>query len=229
VLFNETTPFRIAEPKDPTVTLTAATPAAGGRPRDESRDAAILEATLEVLGEVGYDRLTIDAVATRAKASKATVYRRYADKAALVVDAIGTTKPAAGPDGEPPCYWPDTGSLREDLLAGARAFVARLTSEEGALLAAVMTASMRDPELAAAMRATSYEDKRRSCRLLAERAIARGELTSTAGVDTFVEVLPAIMFNRLLLSGEPLDDDFVHHVVDDIALPLLGFRQGVAP
>ena len=54
-----------------------------GRPRDETRDAAILAATLDVLGDVGYDRLTIDAVAPRAKASKATVYRRWSGKAAL--------------------------------------------------------------------------------------------------------------------------------------------------
>lgn len=207
------------------MTLTAATHVAGGRPRDESRDAAILEATLEVLGEVGYDRLTIEAVATKAKASKATVYRRWPGKAALVVDAIHTTKPKPAADGEPPCYWPDTGSLREDLLAGCRNFVERLTSEQGSLLAAVMTAQIRDPDLAAAMRAATCDDKRHSCRLLCERAIARGELDSTAGVDTFVEVLPAIMFNRLLLSGQPFDDEFVHHVVDDIALPLLGFRQ----
>jgi AcrR family transcriptional regulator len=206
------------------VTLTATPAHAGGRPRDESRDAAILEATREVLGEVGYDRLTIEAVAARAKASKATVYRRWSGKATLVVDAIKATGPQPGPDGATACYWPDTGSLREDLLAGARAFAQRLTSEEGSLLAAVMTAQLRDPELAAAMRAHSYEDKRRSCRLLAERAIARGELDSPTGVDTFVEVLPAVMFNRLLLSGEPLDDAFVQHVVDDIALPLLGFR-----
>ena len=204
------------------MTLTATTHT-GGRPRDESRDAAILEATREVLGEVGYDLLTIEAVATRAKASKATVYRRWPGKAALVVDAVKAIGPQPGPDGEPPCYWPDTGSLREDLLAGARAFVQRLTSDEGALLCAVMTAQLRDPELAA-VKAASYDDKRRSCRLLAERAIARGELTSTAGVDAFVEVLPAMMFNRLLLSGQPLDEEFVVHVVDDVALPLLGAR-----
>jgi len=225
-VFDETTPFRFADAKDPTVTLTAATPVTGGRPRDESRDAAILGATLEVLGEVGYDRMTIEAVATRAKASKATVYRRWSGKADLVVDAIHTTMPKPAADGEPPCYWPDTGSLREDLLAGCRNFAARLTSEEGALLAAVMTAQIRDPDLAAAMRAATCDDKRRACRLLCERAIARGELDSTTGVDTFIEVLPAMMFNRLLLSGEPLDEAFVHHVVDDIALPLLGFRQG---
>jgi hypothetical protein len=129
---------------------------------------------------------------------------------------------------EPGCPWPDTGSLRGDLVQAVRSFVQRLDSEEGKLLAGVMTAQMRDPELAQAMREVSYDDKRRSCRMLADRAIARGELTSTAGADTFVEVLPAIVFNRLLLTGEPFDEAFISHVVDDIALPLLTRDKGGA-
>jgi AcrR family transcriptional regulator len=201
-----------------------------GRPRDESRDAVILDATLELLGEVGYDRLTIDAVATKAKASKATVYRRWQGKAALVVDAMQTINPLKPnpADGPPDCTWPDTGSLRGDLVAGCRNFVERLNSEEGKLVAAVITAQSRDPELASAMRAATYDDKRRSCRILADRALARGELTATDGADTFVEVLPAIMFNRLLITGEPFDEAFISHVVDDIALPLLGHHGKVA-
>ena len=179
-----------------------------GRPRDETRDAAIFEATLSVLGEVGYDRLTIDAVAARAKASKATVYRRWPNKAALVVDALQTINPlkANAPGEEAPCHWPDTGSLRDDLRAGVRNFVERLNTADGKLMAGVVSAQTRDPELAVALRAATYEDKRRSCRILVERAVARGELSSTGGADTFVEVLPAVMFNRLLITGEPFDE-----------------------
>jgi len=206
------------------MTVTTAKPA--GRRRDESRDAAILDATVEVLAEVGYDLLTIDAVAARAKASKATVYRRWDNKAGLVVDAIQRMKAAKPAVDSPQCYWPDTGSLRDDLVAGVSAFVERLNSDEAKVLAAVVTAQMRDPELATAMREATYDDKRRSCRVLADRAIARGELTTPAGADTFVEVLPAILFNRLLITGEPLDDAFITHVVDDIALPLLTRNDG---
>lgn len=197
-------------------------PSALGRPRDDTREAAILQAALEVLSEVGYDRLTIDAVAAKAKASKATVYRRWADKAGLVVDAMQTLTPMPPPgQAEPPCYWPDTGSLRGDLLAGVRNFAARLNTEEGKLMAAVMTAQMRDPALAAAMRAATSDEKLRSCRILVGRAVARGEVATTTGSDTFVEVLPAVMFNRLLIVGRPFDEEFITHVVDDIALPLL--------
>jgi hypothetical protein len=155
------------------------------------------------------------------------VYRRWPGKAELVVDAMQTINPIKQPiDPEAPeCHWPDTGSLRGDLIAGCRNFIDRLSSDEGKLMLAVMTAQARDPELATAMRAATYDDKRRSCRILADRAIARGELTSTAGADTFIEVLPAIIFNRLLLSGEPFDEAFINHVVDDIALPLLGHHE----
>lgn len=198
----------------------------GGRPRDESRDAAILAATIEVLAEVGYDRLTIDAVATRAKASKATVYRRWPGKAALVVDAIHVLKAAPVGDGqEPPCIFPDTGSLRGDLLAGLTKIGAKLSSDEGQLMVAVMTAAARDPELAAAMRGTQ-EEKKRSCQTVVRRAVERGELDDDSGAMTMHEVLPALMNNRLLLSGEPFDETFITHVVDDIALPLLGFHGG---
>jgi AcrR family transcriptional regulator len=191
-----------------------------GRPRDDTRDAVILEATTAVLKDVGYDRLTIDAVAARAKASKATVYRRWPNKAALVVEAIGTLKPALEPGAEPLCLFPDTGSLRGDLIAGLQAIATRLSTDEGKLMAAVMTAQARDPELAAAMRGTT-QDKQRSCQTVVDRAVARGELTSTRGVKAFVEVVPALMYNRLLITGEPFDDAFVIEVVDDIALPLL--------
>lgn len=191
-----------------------------GRPRDETRDTAILDATIAVLSEVGYDRLTIDAVAAKAKASKATVYRRWPNKAALVVEAMGTLKPAVEPDGTASCLFPDTGSLRGDLIAGLGAIAAKLSTDEGKLMVAVVTAQVRDPELAAAMH-DATDDKRASCQTVVDRAIERGELTSTRGVDAFVEVVPALMYNRLLITGEPFDDAFITQVVDDIALPLL--------
>src|ERR1700709_2019302 len=86
--------------------------AASTRPRVEGdRADEILEATLELLLEVGYDRLTLDAVARRARASKATLYRRWDDKPSLVVDAMVRAKAA------PNIETHDTGSLRSDLIS----------------------------------------------------------------------------------------------------------------
>lgn len=187
-----------------------------GRPRDAGRDADLLKATLDLLVEVGYDRLTIDAVAARVKASKATVYRRWPNKAALVVDAVRAMHDAKDEDS----VFPDTGSLRGDLLAGARTFVQKLTSEDGRLMAAVMTASMRDPELAAAMR-SGTNDKAAMCAAPLDRAVARGELASACGPEVFAEVVQSVFLFRFLVSGEPLDEAFVVHVVDDVLLPLI--------
>lgn len=187
-----------------------------GRPRDASRDAALLQATLDLLVEVGYDRLTIDAVAARVKASKATVYRRWPNKAALVVDAMQALHEGKHEEQ----VFPDTGSLREDLLAGARKFVDKLSSEEGRLLASVMTASMRDPELAGAMR-SGTDEKVAMCAAPLERAVARGELGPGCSADVFAEVVQSVFLFRFLVSGEPLDEAFVVHVIDDIVLPLL--------
>src|ERR671937_591346 len=83
--------------------------------RGAARETAILQATLELLAESGYDQLTIDAVAARARCSKATIYRRWPDKAALVVTAVRRHA------GQPAAAAPETGSLRSDLLAALAA------------------------------------------------------------------------------------------------------------
>ncbi|MFL6238923.1 MAG: TetR/AcrR family transcriptional regulator [Actinomycetes bacterium] len=194
-----------------------------GRPRDETRDAAILDATIAVLSDVGYDRLTIDAVAAKAKASKATVYRRWPNKAALVVEALNALKPRTAEGEEVPCLFPDTGTLRGDLLGGLQKIANKLSTDEGKLMAAVMTASARDPELATAMRG-NHEEKKRSCYTVVNRAVQRGELDDDSGAETLHEVVPALMYNRLLIVGEPFDDAFLTRVVDDIALPLLQYQ-----
>ena len=141
----------------------------GTRPRVEGeREQEILEATLEVLAEVGYDRLTMDAVAARAKASKATLYRRWNGKPELVVGRVMAHKG----DGRVP----DTGTLRGDLLAaycGAR----RPQRPAGpSVLSAVVTAMGRDPEFAEVYRRDFIGPKVASSRAIFERARARGEV-----------------------------------------------------
>lgn len=186
-----------------------------GRPRDADREAAILAVAVEVLGEVGYERLTIDAVASRARASKATVYRRWPGKAEMVVEAL---RCRALED----CHqFPDTGSLAGDLLALARLMSDTLQSEEGRLMSALMSAALRDPELAAMMRTQIMTDKGPAAQQVIDRAIARGESPVGTSGDLLVEVLPALLFFRSLVSGLPLDEPFSQHVVHDVLLPLL--------
>jgi len=182
-------------------------------PRAEAREQAILDAALELVMEVGYDRLSMDALAERAHASKATIYRRWSGKAQVVAEAIRRRKQGGHPV-------PDTGSLRQDLLEALGAMCLSLDGDE-ALVAGVMSAMRTDPELSGLMQ-EKVLDGDGPVDVVIARAVARGELpTGTTG--TLVnEVAPAVVMARLVFRGEPLDEAFTAHLVDDVVLPLLG-------
>lgn len=187
--------------------------------RGEAREEAILLATLALLAEVGYDQMTMDAVAARARASKATIYRRWPGKAELVVTAV--KRHAGSPVATPP----DTGSLRQDLLAVLEVMRASLTGQDAALILGLMIAMRRDPELARTVRGQVVDDKREVFGAVIARAVARGDLPGTVDHALFVEISSAMLFSRLFVTGEPLDDAFIHHLVDAVLLPLLDHRS----
>jgi AcrR family transcriptional regulator len=182
---------------------------------DPERMRAILGATLEVLAETGYEALRLDAVASRAKASKATLYRHWPGKAELVVDAVR-------------CYEQDdvseevdTGSLRGDVLATLTAMRDMMAGELGQLVAGLVAALQKDPELARVVRTSMLEDKKQVTRRMLDRAVARGELPAGTDPGVFPEVAPAVMFMRIFLHSEPVDDAFLIHLTDDILIPLM--------
>lgn len=176
------------------------------RARSGVREEAILTAAMELLGEVGYDRMSVEAVADRARASKATVYRRWSGKEALVTAAIsryaGTALAAPDP----------TGDLRTDLLALLHALRERLLGQDSALILGLLSAMRHNPVLAQLVRAAVVDHKRDAfAELLPERADHAwlAELTSAA------------LLSRLLVTGEPLDDAFLAKLVDTVLLPQL--------
>jgi AcrR family transcriptional regulator len=184
-----------------------------GRPLDRSRDPAILRAALEVLGEYGYDRLTMDLVAARARAGKAALYRRWSSKAELVVDAQAlehTTLPE-----------PDTGTLLGDL--GVLFEHGQLTREdyfETSVIAGLATACGRDPELARALNDRFLETGYKVLRLILERAVDRGEVPRERDLEFIIEIIPALFLSRVLTSGKPPDQAFVHRIVHEVIYPL---------
>ncbi len=182
------------------------------RPRIEGdREQQVLDATLDVLADVGYDRLTMDAVAAAAKASKATLYRRWSTKQALVVDAVCSQK-SSGPV-------PDTGSLRDDLVT--------LHCEMGgfgdprnlAVLAAVVTAMARDEEFAATYRRDFIAPKIAAARVIFDRARARGEIGGDVDVALLAPALPGIVLHRIFFLGEEATSDLIAQVIDQIIIP----------
>jgi AcrR family transcriptional regulator len=184
-----------------------------GRQLDASRDAALRDAALELLAEIGYDRLTIDAVAARAKASKMTIYRRWSGKAELVVDAISSL-------GKPHDDVPDTGSLRGDLEAMASRSDTPDVRFDAQLVLGLVTAVAHDPELRQLIREQFLGRGGIRLRQVFERAVARGEIPPGRNLELLVTVFPALAIHHLLIFGELPDAAFAAQVMNDLILPL---------
>jgi AcrR family transcriptional regulator len=184
------------------------------RPRAEVREEAILSATMQLLLEAGYDRLSIDGVAVLAHSSKSTIYRRWPDKAALVVAAVTrhTAQELVIPD--------DSLSMRDDLLALARSMRDVLSAHDAALLIGLATAMRDRPDLALTVHTRVMDDKYAACRLVVERAVERGELSSADGVGLLMEACSSMLFARICIGTQPVDDAFVTDLVDRVLIPV---------
>lgn len=188
-----------------------------GRKRDHTRDAAILDAALEVLAEEGYEGMTVDMVAVRAKAGKATVYRRWPSKAELVLDAVERMKGSqVDPD-----HLPDTGALRGDLLAMMKPEF--LVDGEHALkvMAGLTSLLSHQPKLAEAVHAALHEPWASAHRVLMRRAADRGEISASADIETLAHVMPSMAAYRVLVGRRPVDRDFLLSLIDGVLLPAL--------
>jgi len=185
-----------------------------GRPRDPARDEAILHAAVALIGELGYDRATIDAIAERAGVSKPTIYRRWPGKAELFADAIRRHKerrPAA-----------DTGTLRGDLLAAVGTLCASISDEQAHLAIGLAGQLRASEELASLFREHVIAVERARWTAIVQRAVARDELPAEPPVSAlFGELAPAIVFTRALFGLEEVDAAFVDELVDRILLPIL--------
>lgn len=185
-----------------------------GRPRDASRDDALRSAALEVMAEVGYRALTMDAVAAKARAGKATIYRRWESKLDLVIDTCLHLVSQSIPE-------PDTGSVAEDLRQFLRAYARTLTGPVGKAAQALVGELAHEPELAAAFRSSFLASQRDMLITVVQRGIQRGEISSEAPIDLIVPIGGASLIYRLMLTGEELTADYVDQVVDRVLLPLL--------
>jgi AcrR family transcriptional regulator len=183
-----------------------------GHALDSSRDVAIREAALDLLSEIGYDRLTMDAVAARAHASKATIYRRWQGKAALVVDALNCSKGSM--------LEPDTGSLEGDLASLSHASCSQENRFNAQIMLGLITALAHDAELRDVVRERMIEPRTKVIRTIFERAVERGEVSTERNLDLLVALFPALMIQQVLITGELPDTDFSTRVMNDVILPL---------
>ncbi|MCF0082884.1 TetR/AcrR family transcriptional regulator [Streptomyces lomondensis] len=180
-----------------------------GRPRSATADAAILAATREALVELGWSKLTLGDVATRAGVAKTTLYRRWAGKNELVVDAVAELFDEL--------ELPDSGSLAADIEGVVLQFAAILARPEAKSgLMAVVAESTREDALRSRVRASIVDRQKRLVVEGRARAQARGELpaepdpsTAARTVDLIFDMVAGAVVHRTLVSGEPVDEEWV--------------------
>ncbi len=183
------------------------------RPRvDGERATEIHEAVIRLLVEHGYDRLTFDAVAAEVRASKATLYRKWPTKAALVVEAVvETVCPSL-------LERPDSGSLRGDLVFGA-CQDRGLTAGLPALLGAVMPALHRDADLFSEFQSRFLGPMAEQSVGTFRRAQERGEVGPDADLERLASILPAMAVHQAVVFGRSCGVGDVTAIVDEIVLP----------
>ncbi|MGA4851407.1 TetR/AcrR family transcriptional regulator [Streptomyces sp. G5(2025)] len=189
---------------------TSPTPPArtGGRPRSATADAAILEATRQGLVELGWSKLTLGAVATRAGVAKTTLYRRWAGKSELVVDAVAELFDEL--------ELPDRGSLAADIEGVVLQFAALLgRPETKTALMAVVAESTTDGPLRERIRESIVDRQKRLVLAGRKRAQERGELpvepdpsAAARTADLIFDVIAGAVVHRALVSAEPVDEEW---------------------
>lgn len=191
-----------------------------GRKRDHTRDTEILDAALDVLAETGYDGMTIDMVAARAKAGKATVYRRWSSKADLVVDAVACMKYKEIDLDK----LPDMGTLRGDLVAMIKPLTIREAERKLQVMAGIVSMLSANPELADVAHKALIEPRAAINRTFFQRAIDRGEIPPDVDIEQLCRIAPAMVSYRTVMLRTPVDREFMISIIDGVILPAAGVR-----
>ena len=174
------------------MSLDATRPA--GRPRDPSCDTKIIQATLALLADDGYDGVTMEAVAARAGVGKATLYRRYAGKESLVVDALATVTDTVARVAR--------GGLRDDLVALVASTVRTTSSPAGRLLPRLVSAAVDNPSLLERYRQQVITPRRQRFAEVLLAGIRSGELRADLDVEHTIDLLVGPVLYRSLLRPE---------------------------
>lgn len=184
-----------------------------GRRRGEALDAAIRAAALRLLAEHGPEAVTMESVAVAAHTSKPVLYRRWPDRRALLRDTLLGIATTSIPS-------PDTGSFRGDMLAVLRGWAALFTGDSAQPMRSVALAVAVDPELAATFRTDVLGMRKDQMTAILARAIERGEVRADVPVDLVRELGQSVLWHRLLISGDAIDDDVVTRLVDEVLIPV---------
>ena len=176
-----------------------------GRPRDAQAEQAILQATVELLSEVGFNQLSIEAVAARAGVGKPTIYRRWPSKPELVLDAVERLAP--------PFPAADTGDPLTDLRQIVPELIVALTSSP---VARATIALAGDAEMTRRLGEQYLWPRRAGIAAILHRAIAAGELRADIDVEMAIDLMLGASVYRWLVTAQPVDADTARRVVDTV-------------
>ncbi|MDQ5810608.1 MAG: TetR/AcrR family transcriptional regulator [Actinomycetota bacterium] len=180
-----------------------------GRPRSERARRAILQAANELLESEGFASVTVEAIAERAGVSKATVYRWWPNKAAVVMDGFLSTVSSEAP-------FPHTDSAQEDIRLHMRRLTKALGGKMGRTVAALVAEGQADPELTEALHSRWLSVRRAEVKEILEQGMARGELRGGLDLEVAVDSLYGPIYYRLLVSHASLEEDFTDTLADHV-------------
>jgi len=185
-----------------------------GRPRSEKARQAILKAAGELLECEGFAAVTVEGIAARAGVSKATIYRWWPNKAAVVTDSFLELTASK-------VNFVDTGSVREDLRQQMRRLAQVLASKSGRTIAALIAEGHTDPEVAKAFRDHWIAARREETRRVLQRGVEHGELRADLDLEIAMDALYGPIYYRLLAGHAPLDEGFVDALANHVMFGLM--------
>lgn len=189
-----------------------------GRPRSEEARKAILRSTLKLLQETGFPDLSVEAIASHADVGKATVYRWWPNKAAVVADAFSLSS-------HDELRFPDTGSVRSDISLQIKQLVRVLRGRRGRIVAALIGGGQSDPELIKAFRERFLMPRRLEAYETLQRGVRRGELPDDLDMDLLLDTLYGSVYMRFLIRQVSLTEEYVDQICD---LVLGGARMNIS-
>ena len=192
-------------------------PAAKGRKRDEALDSQILEAAIDILGDIGFDKMTMDMVAGKVGAGKSSLYRRWPGKAELVRDAlVWMSKSSTDSD-----KLPDTGNVRDDLLAVVKPHNKEYADRKIRVLSGLGSFRSEHQKLAMEASEKIYAPWKSVNMEIFKRAIERGEIRKNADIDLGCEVILGVTSHYVMILYKTFDRAAYGELLDKIVLPAL--------
>jgi len=187
------------------------------RRRGEQLETAIHDAVLTLLAEGGPSAVTMESVAATARTSKPVLYRRWPDRRALLRHTLLGSALAAIPS-------EDTGSYRGDMLAVLHGWAALFRGPQAGAVAASIAALAQDSDLADAFRTDVIGWRKQEMSALLARGVARGDVRPDVPVEIARELGQSVLWHRLLVTGDPITDELIVTLVDDVLVPFVAPR-----